>query len=122
MGEEREREVKLNFPEAASCFSPLMFPSVRNSAVYKRGIILQTFCRVLDLCLQICVLLRPHKWVRIGTFRTGIPLSVVQLLSNWSTEGSMATLSSCVCQCCSSVTGKMIIFPISNRDDFSTSF
>lgn len=51
MREEREREDKLNLSELASCFSPLPFPSVRNSAVYKRGVILQTFCSTLCLSL-----------------------------------------------------------------------
>lgn len=42
MREGRERWAKFNFPEVAFCFSPLTFPSVRNSALYKREIILQT--------------------------------------------------------------------------------
>lgn len=71
MREGRERDDKLKFPEVASCFSALTFPNVRNSAVYKREIILQTFCRVLDLT---------HKWMRIGSSKAGLPLSVVQLI------------------------------------------
>lgn len=50
MREGRERETKLNFLEVPFCFSYLTFHSVRNSAVYKRIIILQMFCKVLDLC------------------------------------------------------------------------
>lgn len=61
MREEKEREDTLNFPEMASCFSPLPFPIVRNSRVCKRGIILQTFCRVLDLCLALsCSVVTPQ--------------------------------------------------------------
>lgn len=67
MRQGREREDKLNFPEVASCFSPLTFPNVRNSAVYKRERILQTFCRVLDLCLSLsCSTVAPQmgeNWV-----------------------------------------------------------
>jgi len=57
----------------------------------------------------------PLKWMRTGASRAGLPLSMVQLLSSWSMEESMVTL-------CSLVTGKMIIFPFSNRDGVSTLF
>lgn len=61
MREEREREDKLNLSELASCFSPLPFPSVRNSAVYKRGVILQTFCSTLCLSLSLsCFIVTPQ--------------------------------------------------------------